>query len=95
MQGFCVVVGWRAPSHSNGRLLGYDVHFYTTSVEERLVETVNSDQTYLAVEDDSVYKQSGTRVRVRCRVQKLKVLHMIYCMTLWLHQDYFNDLHVA
>lgn len=67
VQGFCVVVGWRMPSQSNGQLLSYHVHLYTTTVNEGLIETVNSDQTYFVV--NSTYKHSGTRVQVRSTIR--------------------------
>ena len=65
VKGFCGVVGWRVPEQSKGQLLSYDVHLYTTLDEEGLVESVDSKQTYLALSEESPYRQFDAHVRVR------------------------------
>ena len=60
-----MVVGWRAPKQSNGQLLSYVVHLYTTSDKEGLIMTVDSDQTYLSVSEESLNRRFDAHVRVR------------------------------
>jgi hypothetical protein len=55
------------PSQPNGELLSYDIHLYSSSVDdsESNLATINSDQTYFALsEDQHNYKRSDSLVQV-------------------------------